>query len=267
MSRPFVPVAKIAFAVAFLAGIPALSAGAQGNKLYLTNRDKQGEISVVKNGVVINKKSQTSTTTSDAYALAVGTSIFTLGNINNESGREYDLSGNALGSQYFRTPTCCFYDGTTDGRQWNYTVTHGTNTATVYRANEDWSGAAPLFTVPFQSLGITYDLENNSLWLGSWLETSAMVYQFSLAGQMLSSFSLAGTGFGQGRVGALAYNPLDETLWMSDYRANPGRLYQFERDGTFLGSEDVPLPSGQTYANMFIGGEFEMVEPPMNMFA
>lgn len=256
------PLLTVTAAVSLL--IPVLTASAQSNKLYLTNRERGGEISIVQSGQVISKNAQTPTN-GNAYALAVAGNVRTFGNLPTSSGSEYNLlTGASVGSPYFRTPNvCCFYDGTTDGSRYNYAVTHN-ETAIVYRFDRNWSNPTVVFSLAMQSMGITYDLANNSLWLGSW-RGDAAVYQYSLTGTLLSSFSLAGTGFTSARVGSLAYNPVDQSLWMSSYRDTPGRLYQYSRAGTLLSTVDVAIPSGQNTPNYFIGGEFEMVAPTVGV--
>lgn len=52
---------------------------------------------------------------------------------------------------------------------------------------------------------------------------------------------------------------------MSSYQDTPGRLYQFSQVGARLSTVDVAIPSGQHYPNYFIGGEFEMVAPAVDV--
>ena len=201
------PLLTVAAATSLL--ISVRLASAQSNTLYLTDRERGGEISIVQNGQVIAKNAQTPT---NGNALAVARHVRTVGFLPTSSGSEYNLvTGAAVGWPHFCTPNvCCFYDGTTDGSRYNYTVTHN-ESAVVYRTDRDWPNPTIVFSLAMQSLGITYDLANNSLWLGSWRGDVA-VYQYSLTGTSLSSFSLAGTEFTSARVGSLAYNPVDQTL-------------------------------------------------------
>lgn len=184
------------------------------------------------------------------YAIAVGSTVRTLHNGNDGPaglGSEYSLGGVFTGTNY-TYPSLrvapAFYDGARDATH-NYSVDY--NSGNVYQMDLDWSNAAVLFDTGFgsgNSLGITYDPTNNSLWVAQW--GGDTVANFSLGGALLSSFS---TGFGS--ISSLGMDYADNTLWMGT-QGNKGTFYQYSRAGALLSTESyVDLEDQNT-----LGGEF-----------
>jgi hypothetical protein len=158
-------------------------------------------------------------------------------------GSLYDLSFAYLGTDY-TSGDLNFLDGTSDGT-YNYSV--GFLTGRVYRTNLDWSNPTELFDTGLgrgNSLGITYDPVNDSLWVSAWNSTN--VYDFTLAGGLVSSFDA-----GHVSITSLAMDRADHTLWLGNAH-NFGTFQQFSTTGTLLQT--------QFYENMAqqntLGGEF-----------
>ena len=107
----------------------ATSAAAQTSALYATSGSGTKPIYVIQNGVVTNQITQT--TGNQALALAVGSSIRTVGyyGVTGTLGQEYTLGGTPVGAPYANNSGgCCFLDGTTDGR---YNYASGYNSSQV----------------------------------------------------------------------------------------------------------------------------------------
>jgi hypothetical protein len=93
----------------------------------------------------------------------------------------------------------------------------------VYRHNDDWSNPVQLFDAGNGTVGITYDPNNNSLWISNLL--TGVIQNYSFAGDLLSSFP---TGVLSGR--GLAMDYADDTLWLS----NGDDLVQLSTTGSHL---------------------------------
>jgi hypothetical protein len=172
---------------------------------------------------------------------AIDTTIRTTGNFSGQSGAQYTLSGVATGTTYTNPigsgQSYDIWDGTTDGRH-NYTVTTVCSgcpgNAVVLQTDLDWSNPVVLFTLAisgYDSLGITYDASNNSLWVSKW-DAGTAITNYSMTGAVLGSFS---TGFGE--IGALALDPADGTLWATTFGSST--LYQFDKSGNLLQSGTI----------------------------
>jgi PEP-CTERM motif len=114
----------------------------------------------------------------------------------------------------------------------------------------NWQNPVTLFSIPGVTsaayLGITYDPNNNSLWVSGW--QTDVIADYSLTGTLLSSFAT-----GTDLTAALAFDPADGTLWFS--YAGTNELSQYSTSGTFLqGGEPSGLPGGGDF-----GGEFAKV--------
>jgi len=129
-----------------------------------------------------------------------------------------------------------FSDGTSDGAH-NYANSTGVE-ATVYQFDRSWANPAALFAVTSTNLkfadsgsiflfGITYQPLANAIWL-SLIGTSDSfpftdLAEFDLSGNLLKSFPVLGNG-------ALAFDPADNSLWITTAR----HFYQYGTDGTLL---------------------------------
>lgn len=209
---------------------------------YLTDGDSRT------NWIILGNTAQSYSQHNPAgeYPLAVsGLQVRTL-SMPGSGGSLYDLGFTYLGTDYSSPGGYAFYDGTSDGT-YNYSVDF--STGAVYRMNLDWSDPVSLFNTgfgPSNSLGITYDPVNDSLWVSQWTGTN--VYDFTLAGGLLSSFDA-----GHRSITSLAMDRADHTLWLGD-QDQEGTFQQFSVSGSLL--------QAQPYSNMAdvgantLGGEF-----------
>jgi hypothetical protein len=150
-----------------------------------------------------------------------------------DAGAQYTTSLVSTGVSYSNPVGNQLIDGTSDGT-YNYAVLWyeysdtATNVDKVYRFNADWTNPVALFTVPAaDTIGISYDGANNSLWVQS--RTDQTVSDYTLGGTLLSTFSTVEEDIG------LAYDPGDGTLWTSDWAS--GYLHQYSTSGTELGTK------------------------------
>ena len=147
------------------------------------------------------------------------------------SGTEYTTAGALTGTHYPAAPYV--FDAASDGTSiygWNV------DTATLMRYDLNWSHPQVLFSLgpnsAYAYMGITYDPQNNSVWLAPWntsIELRGHLYNYSLDGSLLGSLTLTGSSaMGSG----LAYDPADGTFWMFNWGGN--RLEQYSRGGSLL---------------------------------
>ncbi len=159
----------------------------------------------------------------------------------------YDEAGAFLGAPPLTavplaspSQTDYLYDGTTDGTR-NYAL--GSLTGNVYASDEHWESFSTLFTLPPPEgggawLGITYDPGTDSLWVSTHNSPNYRIARYTLAGELLFSFTYDGSdGFNLGT--GLAFDPADGTLWLARARTFgtwATRLDQYSTAGQFLGS-------------------------------
>jgi len=144
------------------------------------------------------------------------------------SGTEYSTAGVLTGTHYPAAPYV--FDAASDG-----TSIYGwqVDTGTLMRYDLNWGHPETLFTLDptydFAFMGITYDPQNNSIWLAPWNASASLkghLYNYSLDGRLLGTLTLANnTEMGSG----LAYDSADNTFWMFNWGAN--RLEQYARGG------------------------------------
>ena len=243
----FAAVPSLAFAQG-PTGIYYLTAGDNGNnwRVQGTNAVSSTQANSIGNG--------------GEYAIAVSNDIRTLGNGNSggDSGQRlgslYGLNFNYLNVDYpYPTPgTRYFYDGTTDG-SFIYAVDYGSGE--VMRFNMDWTSPTLMFDTGFggfNSLGITYDSSNNSLWVSQWGGNE--VRNYSMGGSLLSSFNA--TNFANSLT-ALAYDPLSDTLWMGSQIAQ-GNFSEYTKTGNLLQTQIY----GALVPENTLGGEFQIAPVP-----
>lgn len=204
------------------------------DKLFVTDGDR-ARLAIIEGTAATIK-----TTYQRGFPLAVRDSIW-LGDYSAPNPAvEYDLNGNATGNT-MNTYTPVFgVDGAVNGAT-NYTLGNAfTTSATVYSAASDWSGMTALFTVSgFDLVGITFDSVFDTLWISD----QNSIYQYDLAGTLLSQFSHVG-----GR-GSLAYEAASDTLW---YVTNfSDTIRQYSKTGALLDTLQI---SGLTSNNW--GAEF-----------
>ena len=240
----------------------AATATAQTRAMYATSGDGTEPIFVIQNGVVTRTIAQT--TGNQAFALAVGSTIRTVGYYGiGTLGQEYTLGGVPVGAPYAnKNGGCCFLDGTTDG---NYNYASGYNSNMIWRGGLDWSNLTPLFGVGYSPIGITYDGGTNSLWVGQYNNSNTVsLFQYALNGTLLSSFSptLPGgdpNGMGSNGITALAYDSADQSLWFSNYSPS-ATMYQYSRSGTLLSSVDIADIAAT--GGYILGAEFQLTATP-----
>jgi hypothetical protein len=168
------------------------------------------------------------------------------------SAGQYTLSGTPTGTNWTTTPppsgetSNFFFDGTSDGTH-NYTVEYlnSLGTENVIETDLNWQNPVTLFSLGGGAgtyLGVTYDPNNNSLWIGGY--NTGVLADFSLTGAPLSSFAT-----GQTQVTGLAFDPADATLWFDSPAFSS--LYQYSTSGVLLQSGTPGgLPGGS------LAGEF-----------
>ena len=233
---------------ACLPPIAAFATGPTGT-YYLTAGEPGGTNWAVQGNAVVNSWPQHHPESGGEYAIAVSSTVRTLGSnqITNHPGSEYTLNGTYTGTDYaYPSVTNRFYDGTTDG-SFNYSVDY--SGGGVYRMNSDWSQSTLLFNSVTNALGITYDPSNNSLWISSF--NTNTVVDYSLTGTPLSSFSVPFS-----KITCLALDPADQTLWMGS-QSTEGTFYQYSKAGAQLNTQFYSALANQNT----LGGEFAVPEP------
>jgi DNA-binding beta-propeller fold protein YncE len=122
----------------------------------------------------------------------------------------------------------------------------------------NWQNPNVLFTFPVDGeyIGITYDPNNNSLWLGDYI--TGVISDYTLTGTFLSSFTTSLIPV------ALAFDPADGTLWFSQDESST--LYQYTTSGSFLQSgtpSGLPVSIGEgpnrrqpDSFNRYVAGDF-----------
>jgi hypothetical protein len=231
----------------FLSFVAGASAGPV-SQYYLTAGD-QGTNWVVQGTSVVNTWAQQHPANLGEYAIAVTSTVKTLGNGNCNGigcglGSQYTLGGTYTGTDYPYPPVIgSFYDSASDGVN-NYLVDFN-QTGTVWETDGSYANPVALFDIGAGFLGITFDQSDDTLWVSQFLGNE--VRHYSLGGVLLGSFNVAGLT----ALSSLALDPADGTLWMGS-QATEGTFYQYSRAGVLL--------STQTYAALLsqntLGGEF-----------
>ncbi len=259
--RPGAQPMKTTIATYLLSGglaLVAISARAAGpaSELYLTVG--QNRLVGIQGASVLFNVAQSPVNQSQS-ALAVNSTIRTLGQSSGQTGGEYSLSGTSTGTTYGFPSVLgsdAVFDGTTNASV-NFLWDNVSGAA--YQFSLGWSGGTVLFTLGTASggyAGITYDPSNNSLWIAGFFGTvGTLISDYRLDGTLLSSFSIGHAG-----NGALALDPVDGTLWITNTNASTLTLEQYRRSsaGSFGGTE-TPLQT-QAYAGLSpatYGGEFQ----------
>lgn len=248
-------------ATLFAMALGGVQARAQTSPLYLV--DSGGAI-VVQNGVVTGTFSSGLTEVRDT-AVAVSSTIRTYGQNFNApySGAEYTLAGNFTGTTYTNTLSCCVRDGTTDGT-YNYAIVEpgGGLDSLVYRFGLDWSNPeivnfdfifpdSPQVVHLGRPTGITWDPRDNSFWFAQ------QGFLFNISADRAFIAGLIGSPSSVPQ--ALAFDPADNTLWLSTFTAGQGS-FLIQYDATKTIDRPVPLTviSG---LGAFSGAEFALLAP------
>ena len=257
--RSWVPVTMVAV-MAFAAPLFAGTFTGPVSPYYLSNLNDQ-TIYVVQGTQVIATFSWAypgSGTNSDGVLAIAGPYVYTRETSGGATGGgQYTLNGAPTGStDSYPLPVGIAqensFDGTSDGTHNYYVQTaadavNGSTAENVYRTSLDWSNPVFLFSVLSQPgasgeyFGITYDPDDNSLWLsGVWTMS-----HYSLDGTLLDYFPLLVPA-----ATALAYDGADHTLWTT-YYGSPV-LVQYALDGTPL---QYGTPTGLPQDGIFTSGE------------
>jgi hypothetical protein len=215
---------------------------------YLTNGDSQ-VLQVSHTGAVVDSW----TTASLLYPLAVTDTVklYNRGAGFFGNGIEYTLTGTPTGVVYpwQPGPTGELLDGGTDGVAHNYAA-EWSGGQRIWQYDLDWKTPVPLFTTNVQTVGITYDRAAGTLWIS---QDNGNIQQVTNTGVVLSQFNP-----GQGRWGALAWEPATDTLWA--HSNGTDILRQWTKTGSVLQSVIVPGLSGNIW-----GGEFSVVPEPSSL--
>jgi hypothetical protein len=247
-------------AAAFLLFVGTELSHAQTSPLYMIYSPNViypvGTTYVYQNGQVIDSWTHANTY---EIPLAVAGGVVRQGALYNQ-GSGYTLDGTPTGAAYPIVANT--YDAASDGNSiygWDLI------SATLNRYDLNWNYQESLFSLgpsyAYYFMGITYDPQNNSIWLSPWSTYPTgtgygpgYLYNLSLTGQLLGQIPLASpTSTGVG----LAYDPADNTLWFFNWGAN--RYEQYSKTGVLLGTM-----SGIT---RIYGAEFAAVpEPSVSAF-
>ena len=185
------------------------------------------------------------TTFQFGYPIAVADTV-RIGNRDNNTGYEYNLNGSPTGVSFTGTGGISqLLDGTTDGTTYNYGVTCCGSNA-VYRGDRFWLGLTSIFTLPAGGSGITYDPQDESLWVSMFDGT---IREYSLTGTELFSFNAPNT------PAALAYDASLDSFWYIEQGRQT--FVNFDRLGNQLNSLTVAgLPGNNAW-----GGDMAMSSP------
>jgi len=178
------------------------------------------------------------------FAIAVsGGTVRILDDVNPTYGSEYSLTGVPDGVTFPYFIPNYTDDGTTDG---THNFVSQWSSGNIYETNLDFSNPTLFFNAGSNTLGVTYDGLNNSLWVSSYGGSDNTVRDYSMTThQLLSSFTTGSTS----NV-ALSYDTADNTLWMLEGNT----LVQYAvTGGPVLQSMNI---GAQTSGALVFGGEF-----------
>jgi hypothetical protein len=206
-------------------GLSCMFASAQGpsETLYVTANGGS-------NLVLVKGASETFRYTEfgDEGPIAVDGSIATTGALFGQNGGNYDLKGNYTGGFYPSNIIGFAEDATTDGR-FNYEIDGG---GTVYSTDRTYQSLTPLFWAGPNATGISYDANNNGLWV----DVGGFMTEFTSAGNTIQGFQTTLSGYT-----ALAFDRATDELWAGTNTGGTSLLSAFTPNGTehgdfFLGS-------------------------------
>lgn len=230
----------------------AAGASAQSGSLYLTQYGGN-QAWIISGGSITQNWS---TTNSTETGIAINGDIRVVGAFIGTSGSQYDLSGNVINSNIYNNNSPgvdSLYDGTTDGK-YHYSIGHNDFPSNfgVFRYDQNWQNGQLLFVPGNRSSGITYDPQNNSLWVTNTAGFGTGVEQYDMNGNLMSSFPISIPG-----AYAIAYDYTDNTLWIPESFGQSGNLWQFDKSGNLLQQINVP-----GLGNTPFGAEFDFSKVP-----
>ena len=189
-------------------------------------------------------------TSSQELPIAISNStIRTTGHDPGLQGGQYTMNGTPTGPVFANLALGHLGDGTSDGTRNYYVPWTTAGSDAVYATDLNWQNPRILFNLPAGGYeGITYDHDNNSIWVSGY--GNNLLADYSLSGTLLFAFNTQTP-----MMSALSYDPEDHTLWFTLYGSN--LLEQYSTTGVHL-QEGVPtgLPN-----NPFAGGEQAVPEP------
>lgn len=227
--------------------LPITALAGTASELYLTAGD-QMKLFVVQGSNVLRSWDEVN---SEEYALAVLGTVRTTVGATGFPGHEYTLDGTYTGVTYAfpNLPGTAVYDGGSDG---TYIYAWDSIQNRALRFDSNWNNPLALFSIggsEFDFLGITYEPQNNSLWISGWEKSE--VRDYSMTGLLLSSFAVS-----HNVNGALALDPATDTLWMGNQNAL-GQFEEYSKAGVLLSTQYYPELSGMN----ILGAEFQVPEP------
>lgn len=270
----------VVVALTMVAGLCA-GTSAQTGRYYVTDEDQPvGSIYTVQGGVYTNQWITNSGLRHGAIAVGPGSVrsvVEAFGGAGPFPGERHTLGGAFLGPILPGLNTAGvgpgrIIDGAFDGQS-TYIVSGFdvfAGTGEVWRYGPDFDGpGAFMFRAGVNDQGITFDTSAGTIWTSEYNFSSGavgLIKQWDLTGNLLSAFPaqrpVAGGFIESERNTALAYDPLDGTIWFNAHVENSlngttGELWQFDRFGNFLQAID---PSGARNV-LYWGGEFSIPGP------
>lgn len=230
----------------------AAGASAQNGRLYMTEYGGN-QAWIISGGSVVQNWG---TTNSTETGIAINGDIRIVNAFPGGFGSQYDLNGNVLNANIYNNNSPAvdsLYDGTTDGK-YHYSVGHNDFPSNfgVFRYDQNWQNGVQIFTPINRSSGITYDPQNNSLWVTNTQGFGTGVEQYDMNGNLLSSFPISIPG-----AYAIAYDYTDNTLWIPESFGQTGNLWQYDKNGNLLQQINVP-----GLGNNPFGAEFDFARVP-----
>jgi hypothetical protein len=169
-----------------------------------------------------------------------------------QQGDEYQLNGTPTGfTNLWVSPdpqSTTAYDAGFDGTN-TYMVHWGGQTdGQVWTYDNNYGGGQFLFAAASGDLGITFDTSTSTVWTSNFF--TGTVTNYSLAGTVLSSFSVGGS------AAALAYEASSDSLWLSNTSTNT--IIQYNKNGSVMQSYAAPA--------YVLGGEIYNAVPEPGTF-
>lgn len=168
------------------------------------------------------------------------------------NGGEYQLNGTSNNVYLPRnTVTSDYaYDGAYDGK-YIYTCDYS-SPGDVVRYDDMYNGQAVQFQTGAQGryydMGITCDRGDGTIWTANYGYGSGLVTEWDSNGNPLRSWNV---NTGSGNIPGLAWDPADDTLWLSNNYS--GTFQQYDENGKFL--QEFPLSQYGFFGGLEIGGK------------
>jgi hypothetical protein len=248
------------FATSACAALAALAsvAGAQTSVLYVTSDNEAGtarRVMAIQGGVVLSNTLVGSLTSDQGPGgISVFGDVRFIGQFQGGGG-QMDLNLNLTGTTYAGLPFRNCYDGTSDG-EFNY-VTEFLTSGNVYRTNRDFSNPTLLFTTGFsQTMGITYNPATGYLYTHD--KDRLFISVWTRTGQLVNEIPLNYDDFFDINWRGLAFDPADNTFWITQHWTNTGAIRQVDMNGATL--QTIFVPGLSTLSGFFgpLGCEFNL---------